>query len=293
MPVVWELSVIHLSNNKTLISGVILQNTPYTYQNKKGLLRNIISIFKSYFTNTYSNQSISLSSNQINSSIVTDDKGGFQIVFPHLHENEVKVFSETNQKAIKIAQTYPIIFKETDSSFDVISDIDDTILISKSPHPARRIANLLFKSPFKRKVISFTKSKLEEFQNQQARIFYVSKSESNLFGYLTSFITLNNLPRNPLFLTPYLNMYQLIRLKKGKDFKFKKISFLLENSDSKKYVLFGDDGQSDLETYLSIILQFPQKIISVYIRKTKKKLTPFQEETMRKLISTQVPINHF
>jgi len=293
IPVVWQISALHLTAKRTLFSGVLLSNSPITYDTKIGVLSNLIKVIKSYFIRAYANKEISITSNGSTINTNTDKHGGFQLIVGFQHNGEIKINIAGLDKPLRILQTYPISFHNTNSPFDVISDIDDTIIVSYTAHFFKRVGALVFTPPKKRKVIGFSKKIFAEFRKQDARIFYISKSESNLFGVLTSFITHNNLPKGKLFLTPFSNFYQLLFEKKDKDFKIESIRFLIGNSENKKYVLFGDDSQQDIDIYSKIAREYPRQIIKIYIRQTKNKISPYQKRMFEKLKSSNLPVEYF
>ncbi len=293
IPVVWQISICHLTNNRTLFRGVLLNKAPFKYDKKIGALRNLVKVIKSYFISVYANKDISITSNGETIKVTTDTHGSFQIIVEFQHNGALKIYAEGQNEPLKQLQSYPTTFHETNSAFDVISDIDDTIIVSYTADLFKRIGTLAFKTPHKRKVIEFTQKIFAEFKKLDARLFYVSKSESNLFGMLTAFIEHNNLPKGPLFLTPYLKLYQLVNPKKEVNFKIDRIRFLIKNTHNKKYVLFGDDSQGDIEIYTAIAMDFPQRILKIYIRQTKSKILLKQKRMMENLESTGVPINYF
>ena len=293
IPVVWQISALHFTAKGTLFRGVILNNSPFTYDIKIGTFRNLIKIIKSYFISVYANKEISISSNGKTLNTSTDKHGSFQVITEFQHKGEIKINIAGHDQPLRILQTYPIIFQETNSAFDVISDIDDTIIVSYTADFFKRVGTLAFTPPRKRKIIDFSQKMFDEFKKQDARIFYISKSESNLFGMLSSFITHNNLPKGNLLLTPYLNFGQLVFTKKKKDFKTERIRFVIENSENKKYILFGDDSQQDMNIYAEVTREFPDKILKIYIRQTKDKVSPYQKQMMKRLKSFHVPVEYF
>ncbi len=292
MPVVWEISALHLANKMTLFSGVILTNVPYSFDKNVGGFSNLLKISRSYFINSYANKNISITSNGTITNTITDKNGSFRVVTDSLHEGEIKINISDNAEPLRILQAYPVTFKNTQSAFDVISDIDDTIIVSNTADLFKRLVTLAFKAPQKRKSISFSKKMFDEFKKLDVRVFYISKSESNLFGYLTAFIEHNGLPKCVLFLTPYLKFRQLF-YPKGVDFKIDHIRFLIEHSGSKNFVLFGDDSQRDIEIYSEIAKTYPQRILKIYIRQTKAIILPHQKRMMEKFDSAGVPIKYF
>lgn len=276
-----------------MFRGVILNNAPFKYDQNIGGLRNLVKVIRSYFINVFANKEISIISNGETIKTTTDHHGSFQVIVEFQHIGEVEIYTKGQKEPLKQLQSYPTIFHETNSAFDAISDIDDTIIVSYTADLFKRISTLAFKTPQNRKVIEFTKQIFAEFKKLDARIFYVSKSESNLYEILTAFIEHNNLPKGPLFLTPYLKLYQLVNPKKEANFKIDRIRFLIKNTDNKKYVLFGDDSQRDIEIYTTIAMDFPQRILKVYIRQTKSKILLKQKRMMENLEATGVPINYF
>ena len=139
IPIVWQISALHLTAERTLFSGVILNNSPFTYDAKIGVIRNLIKVIKSYFIRAYANKEISITSNGSTINTNTDSHGGFQVIFGFQHNGEVKINITGLDKPLRILQTYPISFHNTNSPFDVISDIDDTIIISYTSDFFKRV----------------------------------------------------------------------------------------------------------------------------------------------------------
>lgn len=282
MPVVWKISVINLPK-RTLINGVLLNSTPFSFDKKTTKFRHALYVIKSYFIGVYGNKEILITVNQETITTTTDKHGGFSVVTGFPVNSEVLVKAAGNDEALKILQDYPIVFQNTNSRIDVISDIDDTILISHTANIIKRIGVLSFVTPAKRKTIQFTQKLLHLFNENPTNVFYVSKSESNLFGILSEFIKHHQLPKGVLFLTPYLNFQQLVKGKKGKDFKLNTIRFIIENSEDKEFILFGDDTQRDMEVYEIIAKTYPEKIARIYIRQTSKNVNKRKKVLLKNL----------
>lgn len=292
IPVVWQISALHL-NKKTLLSGVILRDSPFTYESQISNFRNLINVCKSYFIGVYANKEILITTNDKTINTNTDKYGSFTIVIDHLHKGELIIKTPDNDKRLKILQTYPVIFQNTKSLFNVISDIDDTILISYTADFMKRISAVIFTPPQKRKVVGFTQNLLKEFEKHDTFVLYISKSESNLFALLTSFIKHNKLPIGNLILTPYLKFSQLFHPKKGRNYKLDKICFILDNTGTKNFVLLGDDSQKDMEVYSEVVKKFPKRILKIYIRQTKRKILPYQKRMWSKLELLGIPVVYF
>ena len=291
-PIVWQLSVLQL-DKKTLISGVLLTKPPFSYYKQIGNIRNFINVFKSYFVGVYANKELTIIFKEHCISLKTDGHGSFSTVIDFLIDDIPEVAIPERTSPLRIVQSYPIVFPYCTGKIDVISDIDDTIIVSHSSSLFKRIATLAFKAPHNRKSIPFSSSLLNNFEKEGASVFYISKSESNLFGILTAYIHLNSLPQGKLFLTPYLKMSQLLNSKKGVDYKYNNIRLIIENEEEKKFILIGDDSQKDIEVYLRIVEEYPNRIMKVYIRQTKSTLSSSQKRSWSKLNSSTVPFLYF
>lgn len=156
----------------------------------------------------------------------------------------------------------------------VISDIDDTLLVSHSTRLMRKMALLLFRNAHTRKTFPMLKnwhSHLRDLHESEEPkdFFYVSNSEWNLYDFLQDFFKINELPKGVFFLQ---NLKKGLRdlVSTGKvnnNHKFRSIEFLLRFYPHKNYILVGDNGQKDMEIYAEIANKFSGRIKGVLIRK--------------------------
>ncbi len=281
MAVVWQISAVHFGG-KTLLSGVLLNRSPFPFDRKLSPLKHLLKVAKTYGIGVYADRQIEISTVGRTIRTRTDNSGGFAQVVDFQAGKDIVVTGEDG-KPIEIVQDFPVVFENTDSPFDIISDIDDTIIHSFTADFFKRIKTLALTSPQKRKVVDFTRKLFAESERLHARVFYISKSESNLFALLAAFIDYNGLPRGRLFLTPYLRFSQLLRPKKGRAYKLKHIRFILDNSAEKPFVLVGDDSQKDMEIYTAVVSEYPGRIKQIFIRKTKSVQRKKQKQQWKKL----------
>lgn len=281
-PVIWQISALHIADNRTLISGVLLNDMPYRYSKSISAVSNLLKLSKSYFTSPSTGVNISITSNRNTLETTTDKNGCFEIITNSLHKGTLEIRISNTLETLQTIQVYPIIQKNSTSKFDIISDIDETLITSYTAHLFKRISTLMFITPYKRKPIYFTQNLLEKFRKHDTRVIYISKSESNLFGMLTTFIEHHKLPQGHLFLTPYLKFRQIFKPKLA-DYKLNKIRFMLKNTGNKKYILLGDDSQKDIEIYTKIAQEFPESILKIVIRQTKQELLPVHKKLIESL----------
>jgi phosphatidate phosphatase APP1 len=161
-----------------------------------------------------------------------------------------------------------------DNETGVISDIDDTLLVSHSTKFIRKIALQLFKNAHSRKPIPLLENWLGYLKDlndayHPRDFFYVSNSEWNLYDFLIHFFELNNLPKG-VFLLQNLKRGIKDFVKSGKSHgshKTDSIEFLMRFYPNKRFILVGDNGQKDMEIYHKVVSEFADRIKGVMIRK--------------------------
>lgn len=292
MATIWRISAIQFSDS-TMISGVVLNSTSVKKVKITNYLKNALKIIQSYFKKVYANQEIFVTANNQTLKTNTDAFGGFSVQFNFIIEDEVIVKLPGNETPLDFHQTYPVLFKDSPSKLNVISDVDDSIMVSYTKTNFKRFFTTLFKVAEKRDVVSYSQELFEFLKTKNARFFYVSKSENNLFLLIATFISHNKLPIGPLLLTPYLSASQLLFNKKERDFKLNRIKYIVENSNNENFILLGDDTQKDMEIYATIARNYPSQIVTVYIRKTKQTSTKLQLEYWEALKDTGVEAYYF
>ncbi len=291
MPLIWQLSASHF-NTKTLLRGVLVKDLPPLYKTDAGSIKNLFRLLRSYFVTLYKYEEIIIEVDGRKIKTITDGNGAFSLELDFLVDDNVSIYTKDDKRRFEAVQQYPVIFPESVGPYEVVSDIDDTIMVSYSADFFKRINTVAFMGPFKRHTIDFTQHLFKTFEEQKFRIFYVSKSESNLFGMISSFLNYRHLPKGDIFLTPYLKFSQLFSQKKGKTYKEERISYIIENS-TKKIILIGDDSQKDMDAYAAMFNEFPERIIKIYIRQTKSSRSKSQLEKWQELKSTGVNITYF
>ncbi len=217
--------------------------------------------------------SIDIRINGVTKKVRTDSRGFFTCEIQH-------TFTESGW------YPYELYWKRNDKRFQsefylsdehetgVISDIDDTLLISHSTRLMKKMILMLFRNAHTRKPIPFLVhfyhhlKELNDADNPKD-YFYVSNSEWNLYDFLVDFFEINELPKGVFFLQ---NLKKGLRdfVKKGKlnhNHKLSSIEFLLKFYPTKSYILVGDNGQKDMDIYHQIVSRYPGRIRGVMIRK--------------------------
>ena len=171
------------------------------------------------------------------------------------------------------------ILKPFESKYVIISDIDDTFLISHSNNFFKKLYIMLLKNIDKRKIFKNVAPHYKALstygqENEHAfnSFFYVSSSEWNLYDFISEFAKRHDLPKAVIKLKKIKTGISdfLMTGRGGHDHKFEKIKDIIAFYPNLKYVLMGDDSQQDPYIYERICKIFPLSIKAVYIRKTNK-----------------------
>ena len=267
MAFVWQLTILKYPE-KTILSGVILNREAPSSRATVSTARSAWAIGSSYFRRTRSGSRLKVSWGESSFDTETDNKGGFIL------ETEANL-TETEDLKLSL-DGRPLVFEKgvlhsyTIGKSDnlIISDIDDTILVSHTNARFRSIMTTLFRTFDRRRPVTST-SKIFEGVGKSMDYFFVSRSEYNLFPLLSDFIEHNGLPKGPLFLTPFISFGELVRKKKDPDFKIKTINLLLEHASHQNIFLFGDDTQYDLQVYAEVARKHGDRIKRIFIHQTE------------------------
>ncbi len=214
--------------------------------------------------------------------VVTDANGLFEATFeyatPLSRTGWLPATYETmdpvaNSPAPLLA-TGEVYISGTGKQRGIISDIDDTVLISKATQLLPKLQLMLTKNaktrlPFSGVAAFYTALVAgSSRQNQQNPIFYVSSSEWNLYDFLVDFFQTQELPKGAFLLQRLkTSLWQLVQSGGGShNHKQHKVQLLLDLYPNLNFILIGDSGQKDAPLYTAIIHANPGRILAVYIR---------------------------
>lgn len=228
----------------------------------------------------------------------TDEYGFFSI---HLDVREIKdkiLDSEWHQAYFELLDIVVENQPKTDATGEVkiipskqkriiISDIDDTVVVSHSTQTLKKLRLMLFKNALSRTPFPGVATFYEALRRDKDReanhpFFYVSSSEWNLYDLLEDFFAHNDIPKG-VFLLRKLerSIYKFWKSGQGNhEHKYVKIRFLMRLFKDQKFILIGDSGQRDPLIYKRLAHEFPGRVESIYIRKIGKKI--FFKDTERR-----------
>jgi phosphatidate phosphatase APP1 len=218
------------------------------------------------------------------------------------HTYEVSIDDEINGRKYK-ASSKEEFFLPYKTSYGLISDIDDTFLISHSRRSFRKLFVLLSKNVQARKPFDdvvkhyqlLSVASRTHPQKESNIFFYVSSSEWNLYDMIVRFAELNGLPKAIL---------KLKKIKSGLDdfvmtgtgshlHKLRKIHNIINFYPELQFILLGDDSQKDPEIYEEICRTFPANIRAVYIRQTRKRPKPMATQMLKNIQDLHIDTCYF
>lgn len=189
-------------------------------------------------------------------------------------EYYVSYKSNSKKRQIQLSNKFKgkMLIPRQNTSFGVISDIDDTILHTgvTSRLKWRVVVNTLFKTPHKRRALEGSAEFYHLLHNGKTNleanpIFYVSNSPWNLYRYLAFFLKNNNFPKGPILLRDFRTPFDRTP-KMELAHKYHEIFNILKTYPNLNFILIGDCGEKDAYIYLDVVKEFPNRIAAIYLR---------------------------
>ncbi|KZS39167.1 hypothetical protein AWE51_11455 [Aquimarina aggregata] len=214
---------------------------------------------------------------------LTDQEGWLPYIACYKKKSSSRKIS--NQNIFPCSMLIP----SKEAEFGIISDIDDTILHTgvASIFKWRVLANTLLKNFDKRTPIEGTvhfykKLHLGKNNNPVNPFFYVSNSPWNLYDYLNAFFSKNHFPQGPILLRDFRTPFDKTP-KPKMPHKQSEILNLLEMYSDMKFILIGDSGEKDADIYTKIAIEYPNRILAIYLRSVNHRR---KEKRIQKIIKS-------
>ena len=163
-----------------------------------------------------------------------------------------------------------VLAPSTDAEFGVISDFDDTVVVSEVPRPLKMLILLLFRNAFSRQPFEGTADFYRALAagsdgRRQNPVFYVSSGAWNFYDLLKEFLDHNGFPRGPILLRD-IGLERDRFLAEGHEHKLRKIERILTAHPALPFILIGDTGQDDPKLYAEALRRHPGRIRAIYLR---------------------------
>src|SRR5215213_958149 len=167
--------------------------------------------------------------------------------------------------------TEKVFVVDPELRFGIVSDIDDTVMVTALPRPFLAAWHTFVVNEHARATTPGMPVLYERLTSQHpgAPFIYLSTGAWNVAPTLTRFLSRNLYPAGALLLTdwgPTADSW----FRSGREHKCSSLERLVREFPHVKWLLVGDDGQHDESIYRDFIAQHPDNVAAVCIRQ----LTP-------------------
>lgn len=164
----------------------------------------------------------------------------------------------------------PLLIVGADVRFGVLSDIDDTTMVTSVPRPLLAAWNTFVRHSSKRRAVPGMPELYRQLREAypQSPFVYVSTGAWNTALTLRTFLARNTYPAGPLLLTdwgPTMTGW----FRSGQAHKDASIELLMSWFPHVRWLLVGDDGQHDTAIYARAVERRPDQVAAVAIRRLR------------------------
>ncbi|WP_166873148.1 App1 family protein [Salinibacterium sp. ZJ450] len=163
--------------------------------------------------------------------------------------------------------TAPLFIVDPNTRFGIVSDVDDTVMVTYLPRPFLAAWNTFVLDEHARNAVPGMPVLYDRLAkaNPGAPIIYLSTGAWNVAPTLTRFMTRNLYPQGALLLTDWGPTHDRL-FRSGRAHKEENLERLAVDFPDLRWLLIGDDGQHDEDIYGSFVERHPERVIAVAIR---------------------------
>lgn len=204
----------------------------------------------------------------------TTDRSGYVDVTIDDHDLPPGWHEVTVQPEGGRPQNAPVVIVGDDIRFGVVSDIDDTVMITVLPRMFIAAWNTFVRHEQARHIVPGMAPLYRDLlaNHPGAPIFYLSTGAWNTAPTLTRFLKRHGYPLGPLLLTDW-GPTNTGWFRSGQDHKRENLHRLAQEFPDIQWVLVGDDGQHDPKIYGAFAHDRPDVVRAIAIRE----LTPAEQ----------------
>lgn len=161
----------------------------------------------------------------------------------------------------------PVFIVDPAVEFGLVSDIDDTVMVTALPRPFLAAWNTFVLDEHARRPVAGMAVLYERLTRAHpgAPVIYLSTGAWNVAPTLTRFLERNLYPQGALLLTDWGPTHDRW-FRSGQEHKRESLTRLAEEFPTMRWLLVGDDGQHDEALYSSFVRDHPQNVAGVAIR---------------------------
>ncbi len=161
----------------------------------------------------------------------------------------------------------PLSVVDPASTVGIVSDIDDTVMITMLPRPLVAFRNAFLMREQSRRPVPGMARLYAALTDAEPDTFvvYLSTGAWNVAPALTAFLERHAYPAGPLLLTDW-GPTPRGWFRSGQDHKRTELRRLLQDLPQVRWLLIGDDGQHDPSIYAEVAAEQPDRVRAVLLR---------------------------
>ncbi|PPH22547.1 App1 family protein [Rathayibacter toxicus] len=161
----------------------------------------------------------------------------------------------------------PVFIVRPEARLGVVSDVDDTVMVTALPRPFIAAWNTFVLDEHARRPTPGMAVFLDRFarQHEGSPVIYLSTGAWNVAPALTRFLSRNLYPPGALLLTDWGPTHDRW-FRSGKQHKEVNLRRLASEFPEVRWLLVGDDGQHDEEIYSDFAREYPDRVAAIAIR---------------------------
>jgi phosphatidate phosphatase APP1 len=284
-----ELSIIPYlgfgTDDKFLMSGRVLEDKgAIATSGEDSRWDNLQNMYRRFATDEIPGARLRVRFQTIEREVVTDSEGYFNVELNVLEtmlndglfqEIELELLEPASKNGKTARVVGRILVPSTTAKFGVISDLDDTVIVTNVTSRLKMFLTVALlnehtRLPFKGVAAFYRALQAGASGAENNPIFYVSSSPWNLYPPLTEFLRIHNIPLGALFLKDFGN-HTVFSSGDHQSHKLNSIETVLNTYPHLPFVLIGDSGEQDPEIYRQVVKKYPQRIRVIYIRSINTK----------------------
>lgn len=215
----------------------------------------------------------------------SDEEGYFTLAVPR--DDRTGHFGITVEAEGAVA-VLPVLVPAGPSDFGVVSDIDDTVMLTRAWNVWRNLWTTLTGNMLTRKIFDDSVALLARLSDGGRNpVFYVSSSPWNMHGFLDKVFDRAGLVQGPKFLRDLGISRRLRRANSHAAHKGGVIDRLMAAHPGLPFVLIGDTGQHDARFYADAAERHPGRVLRVILRHAAREPDP---AALARLTALGVPV---
>ncbi|MCK7544742.1 DUF2183 domain-containing protein [Marinobacter bryozoorum] len=185
------------------------------------------------------------------------------------HSVELSLDRPTDERATTTGEFFTPTHR---TGYGVISDIDDTVVYTGVANTLKMMWRLFAQGADSRVIFPGVPALYRGFHdgpsgNQGNPLIYVSRGPWSIYQVLVEMFRMHRIPNGPILVLREWGMKRgSILPRRARDHKLDAIRHVMGLYGELKFVLVGDSGQHDPETYARILREHPDRVLAIYIR---------------------------